>query len=149
MDFNQFKTCHQRFPLTLFPAFRFQDRIRAKVLGASTWIDVSRRIEEEKKRETYRRAHDGEEMPLTPLEQLCALFATRKREEGVRVKKPTSMAETAEKKAALTAHKQADTKVVKSAENLRREGRGAKSVGVHKTGMLQKREAKGVGGGGF
>jgi len=148
MDFNQFKTCHQRFPLTLFPAFRFQDRIRAKVLGPSTWIDVSRRIEVEKKRETYRRAHDGQEMPLTPLEQLCALFS-RKREEGVRVKKPTSMAETAEKKAALTANKQADTKVVKGADTLRREGRGAKSVGIVKTGMLQKRTPKGVGGGGF
>ena len=59
------------------------------------------------------------------------------------------MAETAEKKAALTANKQADTKVVKAAETLRREGRGAKSVGAHKTGKLQKREAKGVGGGGF
>ena len=148
MDFNQFKTCHQRFPLTLFPAFRFQDRIRAKVLGTATWIDVSRRIEVEKKRETYRRAHDGAEMPLSPLEQLCALLS-RKREDGERVKKPTSMAETAEKKAALTANKQADTKVVKAAETLRREGRGAKSVGVHKTGKLQKREAKGVGGGGF
>lgn len=148
MDFNQFKTCHQRFPLTLFPAFRFQDRIRAKVLGQSTWIDISRRIEEEKKRETYRRAHDGQEMPLSPLEQLCALFS-RKREDGVRVKRPTTMAETAEKKAALTANKQADTKVVKAAENLRREGRGAKSVGIVKTGKLQKREAKNIGGGGF
>ena len=150
MDFNQFKLCHQRFPLTLFPAFRFQDKVRAKVLGAATWIDVSRRIEVEKKRETYRRAHDGQEMPLSPLEQLCALFS-RKREDGVRVKKPTSMAATAEKKAALTANKQADTKVVQAAEVLRREGRGAKSVGLHKTGKLQKREAKGggIGGGGF
>jgi hypothetical protein len=140
MDFRQFKNSNTRFPLTLFPAFRLQDKIRAKILGAATWLDISRRIEEEKEREIYRRKFN-KEMPMSPVEQLCSLFKRQSR--GVRAKKVAAMSDTAAKKALLTANKQADTQVEATEAKLRREGRGAKAVGQLKTGKLKVRKKAG------
>jgi hypothetical protein len=140
MDFRQFKNSNTRFPLTLFPAFRLQDKIRQTILGAAAWLDISRRIEEEKEREIYRRKFN-KEMPLSPVEQLCSLFKRQSR--GVRAKKVAAMSDTAAKKALLTANKQADTQVEATEAKLRREGRGAKAVGQLKTGKLKMRKKAG------
>jgi Ca2+-binding EF-hand superfamily protein len=135
MDFEQFKQNDARFPLTLFPAYRLQDKIRSTVLGTSTWVDISKRIEEEKEKELYRRKFKSE-MPESLVQKFCNLF--KRKRQTTRVKKPPSAQETAIRKAAANANSANERKVKGDESSLRREGRGAKAVGGLKTGALEK-----------
>jgi hypothetical protein len=110
------------------------------VLGTSTWVDISKRIEEEKEKELYRRKFKSE-MPESLVQKFCNLF--KRKRQTTRVKKPPSAQETAIRKAAANANSANERKVKGDESSLRREGRGAKAVGGLKTGALEKKKKVG------
>lgn len=54
VDFDEFKALDKRMPLILYPAFRLQDNLQKKTLGATTWLRIMENV-------AYYLRHRGED----------------------------------------------------------------------------------------
>jgi hypothetical protein len=102
--------------------------------GRKVWLDVARRVQLERERESYKRAHGGKEAPLSFVERFFGCLF-RQRLGKKRARKPPSAKDTAMKKASqMTAAVAAESDSAKdtTGSQLRREARGTSSVGQYK-----------------
>lgn len=135
MSIEEFTELNEKFPIILFPVFRFQDHVMRKVLGRKVWTDIARRVNEEREKENYKRTHDGQDMPSSLGERLCACLK-RQKQGSKRARKPPSAKDTAMKKAATlqaTASAVAEAETAKDTKTGKgRAARGAGAVGRYK-----------------
>lgn len=131
----QFKDLNNKFPMLLFPAFRFQDKVQSKILGRPVWMDIARRVQQERERESYKRTHGGAEPPKSFSEKYLSCF-TRQKTGSRRARKPPSAKDTAIKKASQQNPKTASTADDSSSSTSSTSGAGSG----------RRREARGASG---
>lgn len=140
MSLDEFEELNDKFPIILFPVFRFQDNLTRKVLGRQTWTDIARRVNEERELEAYRKANDGKEPPRSLMDKLSDCFK-RQKTSSKRARKPPSARDTAVKRAsqnqAMTVS--ADKSKKRGQGKDAREARGAGGVGKLK---MQERKVR-------
>ena len=147
MDFDEFRELNDKYPMLLFPAFRFQDKVQSRILGRRVWVDVARRVQEEREKESYKRTHGGAEPPKSFKEKYLNCFQ-RQKSGSKRARKPPSAKDTAMKKASqqtasLQNEAETDSKNTTTGTQLRREARGVNSVGQYRGGKSTPTNAAG------
>ena len=63
IDFDEFRTMNQRYPMTLYPIFKLQLSLQKATLGENRWNRILRDIQTRKNVLEYRRNHGGEMPP--------------------------------------------------------------------------------------
>lgn len=146
LSLEEFVEVNDKFPLVLFPVFRFQDSVMKKLLGRGVWMDVARRVLQEREADGYRRTHNGEDKPLTFSEKYLSCFK-RQRYGKKRARKPPSAKDTALRMAAVLKTQQSSAgEAASDAAALgtdksgpRRVARGKGAVGALKMQEVKKR----------
>merc|ERR1712227_930766 len=54
IDFSEFTAIQDRFPMTLFPAFRFQDKLQKFTLGEREWVRIAENLKKAQDLYEYR-----------------------------------------------------------------------------------------------
>jgi len=67
IDYQEFLEVERRFPIVMFPAFRLQDTMQRGSLGEKAWLKIIENYNLEKKRDEYRRTHNGALPPDPPM----------------------------------------------------------------------------------
>ena len=77
IDFDEFLMLNKRYPMTLFPMFRLQDKLQRATLGAGRWQKIMKDVNKLDKIREYRMTHGGEMPPEGCMEKLCRCGAPR------------------------------------------------------------------------
>ena len=112
IDFQEFIELDRRYPLILFPAFRLQDRMQHKTLGAASWVKIHEGIQKQRRIKEYMEAHGGQRPPDPPitrcLKKICCCFYSDKEIAMNDIKK--TQEELSEKKRESSKKKAKDSK---------------------------------------
>ena len=72
IDMDEFRELNRRYPMVLFPAFRFQDALQQGSLGQRRWTEIATRKNKLGQLEEYRKNHKGQLPPVSGYIELCA-----------------------------------------------------------------------------
>ena len=72
IDMDEFRELNRRYPMVLFPAFRFQDNLQRGSLGLKRWVEIAARKQRLAVLTEYRRTHKGQLPPVSGYINLCS-----------------------------------------------------------------------------
>lgn len=59
IDFEEFTSLNNRYPIVLFPAFRLQQALQVHTLGEKEWTNIAGKVNQKRLAEIYARKHGG------------------------------------------------------------------------------------------
>eukprot|EP00753_Platysulcus_tardus_P013438 PLAT3679.17.p1 GENE.PLAT3679.17~~PLAT3679.17.p1 ORF type:complete len:441 (+),score=146.00 PLAT3679.17:55-1323(+) len=142
IDFDEFKLINRRYPMVFYPAFRLQDRMQKRILGARTWAKIMAARQKHVAEEEYRALHGGLPPPKSRgcLGAIAAMFGGRRKvyepEEAVR-----KMMDVEDDLSDSDEDEDGDEKMMEAAAGRRKPPSSASKSGLRLDGVAKKAPA--------